>query len=266
MKTLNQSVRGEERPSIRMLYALGVFFWITCSATAQQADASAAPSAAPMEVPAGCLLENAPAFSKWTVTFTYQKDPNPAAAPRTGSEPSQMIVTKTRNIIREEIVDGKGQRTETWHVGATQYRKPAGDSTWYEAGPTDNGFAASDPTYSPMPANGFRGWDWIGKDTYTGTTALDLGTCLVFVPGGSTKLNLSNPARIKEQLAAQPVVAYVSEDKRLPVALRMGTMLQRFQFAQPPDAMQTLSPDLNEQIKKGEEGRARLYQPAPRPY
>jgi hypothetical protein len=88
----------------------------------------------------------------------------------------------------------------------------------------------------------------------------------VFAPGGAAKLDLSNPAHIKELLAAKPLVAYVSAETRLPVALRSGAITQRFHFASPPSVMQSLPAELLDQIRKGEQARQRLYQPAPRPY
>ena len=238
------------------LFAFGAF-----PANAQDSNSPSAP----LEIPADPLLKAAPDFSKWTVNYVYPKQPATNCPPLSGDETHRMTVTKTGNIVSEDVVDGRGCHTETWYVGALQYRKPPGKSNWFESSPTIGANPVS-TDYSPLPPNGFRAWDWIGRESYAGKVALESGESFVFVPGGAQKLNLSNPGRLKELIAAQPLVAYVNAETRLPVALCSGGVTQRVVFDPPPNAVQTLPADLLDQIRKGEEARRRLYQPAPRPY
>ncbi len=217
------------------------------------------------EMPAGALLKAAPEFSKWTVTFDYPSRQGTNPPPLTGDETHQVSVTKTGKIVSEDVVDGRGCHLETWYFGDQQYRKPHGKNVWYLSVPARHD-SPVDPDYTPLPANGFRDWEWVGKDSFVGTMALDDGKWLVFVPGGAKTMDLTNPARIRERLAALPVVAYVNAETRLPHLLRAGGVTQRFLFGAPPAGIQTPPPDLVEQIKKGEEARSRLLQHAPRPY
>ncbi len=218
-----------------------------------------------LEIPAGALLKAAPEFSKWTVTYNYPAQPVADSPRLTGDETHRVTTIKTGKIISEDLVDGRGCHTETWHVGALQYLKPHGKPTWFESSPS----AGVDPVstdYSPLPPNGFRAWDWVGRDSYAGRVALEGGDTFVFVPGGAQRLDLSIPGKAKERIAAQPLVAFVNAETRLPLALRSGSVTQRFVFDPPPNAIQSLPADLLDQIRKGEEARQRLYQPAPRPY
>ena len=121
-------------------------------------------------VPSGPLLQTAPDFSQWEITLSYPKPPKNRPAEPSSEKPvapvpvrlSKIVTTKTREIIHEEETDSNGQRSEKWHVGSLQYAQPPGKSVWYEsdAGKLPDG-SASDPSYSPLPASGFRELDWI---------------------------------------------------------------------------------------------------------
>ena len=246
-------------PRIRLLIAIG------CGTLTARAQESAAPTQG-VEIASASLLKSAPDFSQWTVSYSYPADSKSSVKIRDGHEPLKVTTTQTKHIIREEAVDAKGRRAEAWYVGSTQYRKAFGDAAWYISTPQDNPDRPPDPEYSPLPPNGFRDWSWVGQSSYVGPIVFEGVTCLVFAPSGAAKLDHSNPQRIKEQTSTQPLVAYVNVETRLPQALRTGDVIRRYQFLPPPTAVQQLSPDLAAQIKKVEEGRARLYQPAPRPY
>ena len=257
-----QTSRKSKNQSPRIFLCLGAL--VVCGViTANGQDSSA--SSAHLEIPVGPLLKPAPDFSKWTVSYSYPKAGSPGAAALDGDQTCQVTTTRTGEIISEDIVDGKGHHTELWHVGALQYRKPAGKADWFQSSPA-NGTNYGNSDYSPLPSNGYRDWEWVGKDSYVGTLVLENGKWFEFVPGSTKKLDQANPGRMKEQLAAQPLVAYVNAETRFPDTLRTGEVTQRFLFASPPTGMQALPPDLVEQIKKGEEARRRLYQPARRPY
>lgn len=217
------------------------------------------------EIPEGVLFKGAPDFSKWTVTFSDAVKKEFGGKPRSGLEPEKLITTKTRNLVREELVDINGCRTETWHAGAIQYRKPHGETIWYEPLPPNESQGGSSD-YSPIPAKGFREWEWVGDSSYVGRVPFDEVDCLAFVPGAGKPVDEEDPKKAAEQLAKTPIVAYVNAETRLPFALRSGDVIRRFTFESPPAEMQVLPPDLLDQIKKGKEAKERLFQPAARPY
>src|SRR5437879_5582109 len=76
----------------------------------------------------GPLLQNAPEFSRWTVDFSYPEDRDKTQHKATGSSnrPRKMTVTKTKQIVAEEIVDIGGRGTVRFYSGRTQYTKKAG--------------------------------------------------------------------------------------------------------------------------------------------
>lgn len=219
----------------------------------------------PVEIPPGPLLKSAPEFSKWIVTFQYPKESKPDAPKRDGSEPVQMVVTKTGDVISEITTDAKNRRAELWHVGQVQYRKSAGTAQWFEASPQRFSNAGISD-YVPLPANGFQGWDWIGAASYAGTIPIKEGSAFAFVPGGAETLKLKSPDQLKDQIAAKPRVAFVDAETRFPLAMRTGVVVESFAFQPAPTEKQSLPSDLMEAIQKGEEARRRLSQPAPRPY
>lgn len=241
------------------LAGLSLFLFAAPYARAQQPDGAE-------EIPLGALLKPAPDLAKWTVTYEYPNVGTPQVPARNGSEVAQITTIKTGNIVSQDVVDGRGSHEQIWYVGGDkQYRKPAGKSEWFESSPSMGGNKVNSD-FVALPENGYRGWDWIDRDSYLGMAKLEFGNCLVFVPGGRSQSKISGKSLSKDQVAAFPIVALVNAETRFPVALRSGGVTQRFEFGQAPTAMQQFPADLKDSIKNGEEARKRLYQPAPRPY
>jgi hypothetical protein len=213
----------------------------------------AAPAGPP---PAGPLLQTPPEFARWTVAFTREKPPQTAAEER-----AKVITTKTRDIVREEMIDIRGCRDDRWHVRGTQFDKPHGQSTWFQSSAADNPYGNTGTAFSPLPANGFRQWEWISAETYRGLVEVDGMECLVFAPAP-----VKNGRLRPEDLPLLPALALVSEKTRLPVLMRAGGVTQKFAFETPPTAVQSLPEDLLQQIRTAAEARERLFQPAARPY
>jgi len=216
------------------------------------------------EIPDGPLLRPAPEFSQWTITLSYpdergKKADDKPPIPGLENRVHQIVTTKTKNIVHEETIDGKGVKSEKWYVGSTQYRKDPGATVWYENSAGTMGKTQQDFHYTPLPPSGFRDLDWINADAYAGTIAYGKGKCLVFIPGGGSATNAA-------VVTTLPTVALIDSETRLPVEVHNGGIIRVFQFADQAPAMQTLPPDLAEEIKKGDEGRARLDQRPPRPY
>ena len=224
-----------------------------------------------LQVPAGPMLRPVAPYSEWVITYSYPEDraakggkkPETASQQRT-SKPRKTLTTKTDCNIRVHTVDVAGRTEERWFVGSVQYIKPAGSGAWYWCA---GGNPGSNLYYSPpLPASGFADMDWINEKAYVGTARVGNTDCMVFVPGGLDPASAGNPARQAAQLAAEPKVAYVNAETRLPVALRILGEIRQFTFNNPPTALLCLPPDLAAQIKRGEEARQRLEQPAARPY
>lgn len=211
-------------------------------------------------IPDGLLLKSAPEFSKWTISYSFPK--GEGAAPVSGDLTRRAVVTKTRNIVHEESFDGRGCRLDTWYLGSQQYRKPHGKDVWYLSEPARSN-TAQDSEYDPLPTNGFRGWDWVGRESFVGQVDKDGVQCLAFVPGGAANLQGND---LSESLKKQSHVAYVDATTKLPLAFKNGTVVQNFRFETQAPVVQELPPKLVDQIKKAEESRARLLQAAPRPY
>ncbi len=235
-----------------------------------QADRAPLPDA-----PSDPLLQSAPDFSQWEITFIYPKDPKsqPTAKP-SGKDPSaaglcpgKSVTTKTRHIVHEDSTDIDGHHSEKWHIGTLQYARLPGQTVWFEsdAGRLADG-TAIDANYSPFPASGFRDLDWISRTTYLGTLKFNDRDCLVFTPDETTGKVSADRAQQLANWESLPTVACVDAVTRLPVLVRINGETRRFTFCDPPAEMQVLPSDLAEQVKKAEEARTRLHQQPQRPY
>ena len=236
----------------------GLFF----SCFVSLASAQEPPPIAPTP-PEGALLKSAPNYSKWTITYGVPKDSK--TGPMSADAPHRAAVSKTQNILHEEVFDGRGCCTDTWYLGAQQYRKPHGGKAWFLSEPAAVN-TAQDSSYDPLPSSGYREWEWVGKDTYVGTVDFDGKPALAFVPGGIQVLGTVDSEKLKERLANQPHIAYVDMESRLPAMMKKGTVELRYRFESLPQSLLTLPAELATQIRKNEEARMRLLQPAARPY
>jgi hypothetical protein len=220
-------------------------------------------------VPEGPLLQAAPDFSQWIVTYSYPEDHAPKDTGASGSPASPaakdtvtrfrtIATTKTKDIIHETITDTQQHQRENWFVGSTQYRKDANSVVWF----VNIAEVHADFSYTPMPANGFRDLDWISAETYSGKASRGGTNCLMFKTNRKlASVDLAIP-RGKEL----PLVAYIDAKTRLPVELDIDKETRTYSFSSPPQEAQSLPADLLKQIKDGQAGRAFLAQPAARPY
>ena len=224
------------------------------------------------QVPCGPLLACASNFSQWVITFSYpedrQKDSTaPASNPAADllkTRVKTITTTKTDDIVHEEMVDAQGGKFDHWYVGDIQYTKTANSDTWLQNVPIK--YDGRNSSYSPLPASGFRGLEWITSENYAATLKYGGRSCLVFVQHAPANLNLSNPATQIQQLQSLSTVAFIDAESHLPIQVQVDGVIRFYQFVDPPSAKQVLPPDLADQITKGNEGRARLSARAPRPF
>jgi hypothetical protein len=259
---------------MRTLIITALFLSSGLCVRAQQAPGST-PAAPEVPCPPGCLLNPAPDFCAWTVSFTYEadkakKEGTPAQTPPhpayLDARPKQVTTTKTGHIVHEAMEDLRGLRSESWFVGGAQYYKTPGGTRWMRADGSIAGGSRSDPNFKPLPENGFRGLEFILPSNYAGMVPYGGGTCLVFSPGGSQKLDLRNPEKLKDLLDSPGMVGLIAADTRMPLVVHVGDATSTYHFIPPPTQVLTLPPDLTDAIQRGNQARARLEQPAPRPY
>ena len=242
---------------------------LSCQSPAQQPTATAS-VAKSIQAPSPLILP-APEFSQWTITCQYGDDEKPgqnvAPKPRLSDHRPRKIVTiKTKAIIHEMQTDGTGQILDTWHDGKIQFVKHPNESIWFQIDNELNHGHSFDYDYNPLPPSGFRGMELVSAGNFAGTVTVGEARCLVFVPGGVDKIDLSDIRNQKDALAAMNEIVYINADTHLPVATRSHGETRTFSFGIPPSELQVLPGDLTDQITKGEEARKRLQQPAPRPY
>ncbi|HEY0258093.1 MAG TPA: hypothetical protein VGC39_11665 [Candidatus Methylacidiphilales bacterium] len=242
---------------------------LSCCAANAYSQQPAADASSTFAVPSEPLVHPAPAFSQWTITFSYPDDAkaisgsDPSAAAKlvpqntnAALRPRTIITTKTGEIIHEETLTVGGNKTEDWQVHGNYYIKYPGKDFWsaYETSGTSAGGTS---VVMGLPVSGFRGLDWITKETYAGEIKAGMGGTLVFVPGGRNTVNAGDPSKQKE-LESLAKIALVDAETRLPVMVRAEGETRVFKFTEsPPASVQTLPEDLASEIKEGDEIRAK---------
>ena len=211
--------------------------------------------------PPGELLKPPPSYSQWTVTYTPYRDPSatnatPPTLPK--SSPKQVSITKTADIFHEEVIDGSGSKSERWQSGRTLYLKPAGQTSWKICEPE---FLKAMASYGPsfLMIKGFDGLDWVGPQSYAGvlTRPENNAQMLLFLPAGGPQ----GATWTVEKALAQPQIALVDLETRLPILQKKDGMIQSYQFGSAPMALQKLPSDLAKQVQKLKESEARVFAP-----
>lgn len=260
---------------LRLLLTILLGFNVGAWAQAPPSNSTLSKEQVKPELPSGPLLGKAPDFSDWLVTFAYASEaarktrPESASQPRPAyldKRPSRVSTTRTGKITHEVTRDLRDAQTEIWFEGNVQFYQSPGSNQWFESGQSTSAGGSSDVDYRPLPPSGFRDLDWITADNFAGSIPYGNGSCLIFVPGGYRKLDLSDATKRTKLLETQTKIAYIDADTRMPVAVRDGDLTRVYKFNPPPTAMQTFPADLSDAINKGKEGRRRLEQPAARPY
>ena len=248
---------------ILLLLSSLVCFASLSVAQSPQDGAAAKPNPPRPKLPDGPLLRAVGEFAQWEVTYSYPEErqkKDKELDPSVSSRPRKVVTTKTGRITHEEQTDVSNHVTQNWSTGMMLYYKTPASALWYEARPGAGGGAQL------PPPSGFRGVEMIQESNYVGTIANGKGTCLVFAPGGSQKGDASNLQQGTKWMETADIIAYVDADSRLPIAVREHGILRTYQYDSAPTQMQVLPTDLADQIKHGEEGRARLNAMAARPY
>ena len=214
--------------------------------------------------PPGPLLNPAPKFSAWTITYLYPQEQKQRAgqgrpAPIDPTAPRKIVTIKTGDIVHEDTTSVSGAHFDMWQVGRSIYTKPHGQAYWGESGgdkmQDTRGNQGGDLA---LPPSGFRDLDWVNEGSYAGPVHLTNAVYLLFVAPGAADVDIHNVA----SLVAQPLLAYVDEETRLPVLLRVNGVIRSFSFSPPPANMQVLPDDLAKEIQDANAKREKLF-PAP---
>ncbi len=149
-----------------------------------------------------------------------------------------------------------GAKFDKWQSGSKYYIKPTGQRYWGEC---DAKFVKNNPTsdtkFLPLPAEKFRGLEWINGNTYAGSVTEQGTEYLLFVPANNANVDFSNAAEVM----AQPVIAYIDATTRLPVVFKNKDIVQQYTFGNAPVEMQSFPADLAVEIKDGDEKHAKVF-------
>jgi hypothetical protein len=141
-------------------------------------------------LPDGPLLNVAPDFSTWQITFSYASD-KPSAAGKAPPAPlppppgilstlppRTITVIRTKPLWHAEIIDTAGWKMDQWDDGASRYYIASGSPPRF----VPNGYG-SDPKFTDFTTASFPNMDWISAATYVGTAPMDSHKCMVFSKG-----------------------------------------------------------------------------------
>lgn len=216
--------------------------------------------------------------------------------------PIRTMTIKTKNIVSETIDYSNQTQTVRIYVDKTIYIKPPGSPGWIEQSLLSA--TPIDPECQPLPPSGYRDLGWLDTASCLGKASLEEKSCLVFVAPDNTdafqkfvatKIPVSSEAASAappppaaalqtptpsvatsreipdkqidiKKLKSYPIWAIVNEETRRPAMVSMYGTMRVYSYDTPPTTIQSLPSDLKAAIKKGEEVRARIMQPATRPY
>lgn len=199
------------------------------------ADAAPNPATENQPVPSGPLLNRAPSFSKWLITFDYLKGERASGThPRLKS----LAVTKTKHIYFEQKIYSNGSIHESWQIGKLHIVVDSQPHrvNIYESGSFGEGIM--DPSlYTDYSSTDFPGVEWVSMQTFLGIQKGFGGEKLLF------RKTIQPPL---PELGRNPVVLTVciDEQTRLPVQVQSEEAILNYQYLPPPETLLVLPPDV----------------------
>jgi hypothetical protein len=246
---------------------------------AQTAAATASPTP-----PLPPLIKRAPDKTQWVITYNLQatganSGGAKGATGKPAPPPKRRLVIKNQDMILEETLNENGVTIETWHIQSGLAVTSVGGKNWTLAPSSQPGFDTAD--YSSQD---FAGFDWITQQNFTGEMEVKGRRCLVFqgkvvtpepaeleaiksdIGRDFTWVELDKngkPKPITPEMQARqrvfniedyknPVVAYIDDETRLPIALvyktPAGVTTRTYEFQAAP-TLPALPPDVQVLLK-----------------
>ena len=252
---------------------LCIFTWMGFAAPLCAQDANIPPP-----LPPGPLIERAPDYSTWTITFQGHhlegKEPlktgtNDKSVSK-DKEPVTMVSTviKTGSTILEQNVDAEGRRHHIWHFSGLRIMVASVSNPMvcpdYGGGDIfSTSFASSD----------FAGFDWLSPNTYWGMAKYQGYDCIVFkgtVSPLTVMAQKEERADIEQAralghpmaVAKVPAIAYVELKTRLPLFAQFGQEKRFYHYSSAPTSPLALPPKIADFVKAYAEQIQRLSAPA----
>jgi hypothetical protein len=200
-------------------------------------------------LPEGQLLNRAPSFSEWTISYKYPKDTeekdavfSPVDLGGMAPKPRRVTVTKTGKVVHEVTVDVLGGKMEKWSDGKRQVIElPGAGATSHIIETMGGPFAILGTNYN---AGDFQGLDWIKAENYKGVYGK---TYIVF--------ERENPHE----------TAYVDLKTRLPVQVVGEYDRRRYKFSETPPTQQTMADSFQKTLDKQDQDTKALSRQEARP-
>jgi hypothetical protein len=250
------------------IWSILTLFWALAGSLPASEASPSQPSLQKSDTPSGTLLNPAPAFSQWAITFQYLQDfskSDNTPLPNDFLLPRKVVFTKTNDIIHQEITNVAGQNIDSWQVGSNMYVKLPDQNYW---GVYDSTFRAdnsgANPLFLPLPPVNFHDLEFVISENFIGETKSNGKKLLTFSPPGESRN--APPANDSSMLEFAPItMVQIDDTTRLPLVHSIkGKEVRTYTFLSPPSSMLQLPPALLQQFKKVEEHRAKYNGPMKR--
>ncbi len=168
----------------------------------------------------------------------------------------KIVLTKLKNVICKISHHADQTTSIKWQIGEVFYLKPKGQSFWsaYTMDwQSDN--LPSNPELMPIPRFAFEGLEWVGQSNFAGQIELEGRLKWVFIP---SKKPAAKIFQLKD-LENIPQFVLVDAETRLPAYYKSATQIQVYDFTRPFPSDFAPPADLIQEIREGEERRAKIF-------
>jgi hypothetical protein len=219
-------------------------------------------------LPAKKMPAELPASAAWEITFKYPgaatleaPDASDPTAAETTPHPIKVVVTRTGDLISEEISWSNGKKTEKWiyRTNLTVEEDPA----------TGKLFRVSATSllddFGDYTKGAFSELAWIGPEHYQGVRQVNERPCYIFTAARgqaagqlAAELSPDIPAELRGTATDDAkLTAAIDSETLLPVFFNNGRVLKGYRILRPPDAPLVMPPKFagvfDEWIKRIEE-------------
>jgi hypothetical protein len=209
--------------------------------------ASEQPSLPDRKLPAGL-----PKFASWEISLEYAASPDQPETDR--SRPVRIVVTRTDDLIREEVFWSDDKKTQKWiYKKLLQVFEESTSGRLFRIPSTT---LADD--FSDYSKGDFTELAWIGKSNYQGITEVDGRACFLFRSAPGTvmrpqeeELKAGMPPELLGPTGNQKELsAAIDVQTLLPVWLDDGTVKKSYRILPAPTSALKMPPEFAAEFKR----------------
>ena len=210
--------------------ALTILILLGAASTICMAQTPAPGSTPPPVPPPGRLLNRAPDFSQWTVSYktSVPDKPNPGEKVPVDSGDSVTVVTKTKPVYHVQRLNGAGRRIDQWAEGGVQVVILPNAQLPLVSAPGGESYGIN------FTRSDFPDVAWVSRKNFADIKNVMGFDCLIF--RDKVRPIMEGARGVGEVIPTLDAEAGIDIKSRLPIYLRLGDSMTTYVYGTAPSS------------------------------